>query len=168
MNVSSWSIRNPVPAVLAFAMLTFFGVTAFKAMKIQMFPRRRPADGHGGGDIAGRLARPDGSRGGAQDRERPRQPAGAEAHVHPDQGCTAIISAEFRLERDSRLALEDVRSAVARIRSELPREMLDPVHQQGGIERRADRDLRDHLAEDETRKNCPGSWTTTSPGCCSA
>src|SRR3990172_4583822 len=40
---------------------------------------------------------------------------------------TAIISAEFRLERDSRLALEDVRSAVARIRSELPREMLDPV-----------------------------------------
>ncbi|HEU0188254.1 MAG TPA: efflux RND transporter permease subunit, partial [Gallionellaceae bacterium] len=40
---------------------------------------------------------------------------------------TAIVSAEFRLERDSRLALEDVRSAVSRIRGDLPREMLDPV-----------------------------------------
>jgi len=40
---------------------------------------------------------------------------------------SAIVSAEFRLERDSRLALEDVRSAVSRIRGDLPREMLDPV-----------------------------------------
>jgi multidrug efflux pump subunit AcrB len=40
---------------------------------------------------------------------------------------SVIISAEYRLERDSRLALEDVRSAVSRIRGELPRDMLDPV-----------------------------------------
>ena len=34
MNVSAWSIRNPIPAILGFAMLTFLGVMAFKAMKI--------------------------------------------------------------------------------------------------------------------------------------
>ena len=38
MNVSAWSIRNPIPAVLAFVMLTFLGVMSFRAMKIQLFP----------------------------------------------------------------------------------------------------------------------------------
>jgi multidrug efflux pump subunit AcrB len=38
MNVSSWSIRNPVPGVLLFIMLTLVGLVAFKAMKIQNFP----------------------------------------------------------------------------------------------------------------------------------
>jgi len=35
INVSSWSIRNPIPSVLLFVMLTFVGVMSFKAMKIQ-------------------------------------------------------------------------------------------------------------------------------------
>ncbi len=38
MNVSTWSIRNPIPAVLLFIMLTLFGLMAFKGMKIQQFP----------------------------------------------------------------------------------------------------------------------------------
>ena len=37
MNVSSWSIRNPIPAILFFIMLTLAGLMAFKAMKIQQF-----------------------------------------------------------------------------------------------------------------------------------
>ncbi len=47
--------------------------------------------------------------------------------VHQVKDGTAIVSAEFRLERDSRAALDDVRSTVTRIRGDLPREMLDPV-----------------------------------------
>ena len=38
MNVSSWSIRNPIPAVLLFLMLTLLGAMAFKGMKVQQFP----------------------------------------------------------------------------------------------------------------------------------
>ena len=38
MNVSSWSIRNPIPAVLLFFLLTLAGLIAFRAMKIQNFP----------------------------------------------------------------------------------------------------------------------------------
>ena len=34
MNVSSWSIRNPIPAILFFLLLTLAGIMAFKAMKI--------------------------------------------------------------------------------------------------------------------------------------
>ena len=38
MNVSSWSIRNPIPAVMLFVLLTFGGLLSFNAMKVQNFP----------------------------------------------------------------------------------------------------------------------------------
>ena len=38
MNVSAWSIKNPIPAILLFIMLTLLGLMGFRAMKIQQFP----------------------------------------------------------------------------------------------------------------------------------
>ena len=38
LNVSSWSIRNPIPAVMLFVLLCFAGVLSFNAMKVQQFP----------------------------------------------------------------------------------------------------------------------------------
>ena len=38
MNVSAWSIKNPIPAVMLFVMLSFAGMLAFKSMKVQQFP----------------------------------------------------------------------------------------------------------------------------------
>ncbi|MBX9705516.1 MAG: efflux RND transporter permease subunit, partial [Gammaproteobacteria bacterium] len=38
MNISSWSIKNPVPALILFILLTLAGSMSFKAMKIQNFP----------------------------------------------------------------------------------------------------------------------------------
>ena len=38
LNVSSWSIRNPIPAVMLFVLLTFAGLMSFNAMKVQNFP----------------------------------------------------------------------------------------------------------------------------------
>jgi len=127
MNVSAWSIRNPIPAVLAFVMLTFLGVMAFKAMKIQMFP-----------DIDLPMVTVTASMPGASpdqmEAEVARKIENALAsaqglkHLYTQvKDGTAIISAEFRLERDSHAALEDVRSTVSRIRGDLPREMLDPT-----------------------------------------
>jgi multidrug efflux pump subunit AcrB len=37
MNVSAWSIRNPIPSVLLFLLLTLAGLLAFKNMRIQQF-----------------------------------------------------------------------------------------------------------------------------------
>ena len=127
MNVSAWSIRNPIPAVLGFAMLTFLGFMAFKAMKIQLFP-----------DIDLPMITVTASMPGASPDQMEAEVARKiENTLASAQGLkhlytqvkdgVAVVSAEFRLERDSRLALEDVRSAVSRIRSDLPREMLDPV-----------------------------------------
>ncbi len=37
-NVSAWSIRRPIPAVLAFAVLTILGLISFRAMSVTRFP----------------------------------------------------------------------------------------------------------------------------------
>lgn len=38
MRISAWAIRNPIPVVLLFILLTVSGVVAFMRMPIQMFP----------------------------------------------------------------------------------------------------------------------------------
>ena len=127
MNVSSWSIRNPIPAVLAFVMLTFLGIMAFKAMNIQLFPDIDLPNITVTASMPG--ASPD-----QMEVEVARKIENALAgvqglkHLYTQvKDGSAVISAEFRLERDSRLALEDVRSTISRIRGDLPREMLEPV-----------------------------------------
>jgi multidrug efflux pump subunit AcrB len=127
MNVSAWSIRNPIPALLGFALLTFMGFMAFKAMKIQLFPDidlpmitvTAAMPGASPDQMEAEVARKiENALAGAQGLK----------HIYTQvKDGLVIVSAEFRLERDSRLALEDVRSTVTRIRSDLPQEMLDPV-----------------------------------------
>ncbi|MDO8989502.1 MAG: efflux RND transporter permease subunit [Sideroxyarcus sp.] len=127
MNVSAWSIRNPIPAILGFILLTLMGVMAYKAMKIQMFP-----------DIDLPMITVTASMPGASpdqmEAEVARKIENALAsaqglkHIYSQvKDGSAIVSAEFRLERNSQAALEDVRSTVTRIRGDLPKEMLDPV-----------------------------------------
>ncbi len=127
MNVSAWSIRNPVPAVLGFILLTFMGIAAFKVMKIQLFP-----------DIDLPMVTVSAQLPGASPDQMETEVArkienglaGVQGlkHLYTQvKDGSAIVSAEFRLERDSLLALEDVRSTIARIRGDLPREMLEPV-----------------------------------------
>ena len=38
MNVSAWSIRQPIPSVLLFVVLTIAGILGFRAMKVQNMP----------------------------------------------------------------------------------------------------------------------------------
>src|SRR5512144_2577121 len=38
MNISAWSIRNPVPSVLLFVLLTVCGLLAFSKLQVQNFP----------------------------------------------------------------------------------------------------------------------------------
>ncbi|HOZ66146.1 MAG TPA: efflux RND transporter permease subunit, partial [Burkholderiaceae bacterium] len=38
MNFSSWSIKNPIPAIMLFVLLTLAGLMSFRAMKVQQFP----------------------------------------------------------------------------------------------------------------------------------
>jgi multidrug efflux pump subunit AcrB len=38
VNVSAWCIRNPIPALMLFVLLSFGGINAFLSMKVQNFP----------------------------------------------------------------------------------------------------------------------------------
>ena len=127
MNFSAWSIRNPIPAVLLFIMLTLAGLMAFRAMKIQNFP-----------DIDLPTVTVSASLPGASpaqlETEVARKIENSIAtlqglkHIHTTlQDGSATVTAEFRLEKPTQEAVDDVRAAVARVRSDMPGELSDPV-----------------------------------------
>ena len=127
MNVSAWSIRNPIPGMLLFIMLTLFGLMAFKAMKIQNFP-----------DIdlptITVTANLPGASPAQLETEVARKIENSIAtlqgvkHIYTTvQDGTATITVEFRLEKPTQEAVDDVRAAVSRVRSDLPGDLRDPV-----------------------------------------
>ena len=127
MNVSAWSIRNPIPGVLLFIMLSLLGLMGFRAMKIQNFP-----------DIDLPTVTVSASLPGASpaqlETEVARKLENSIAtlqgikHIYTTvQDGSAIVTAEFRLEKPTQEAVDDVRAAVARVRSELPGDLRDPV-----------------------------------------
>jgi hypothetical protein len=86
MNVSAWSIRNPIPALLLFALLTLLGLMAFKGMGIQQFPDVDLPTGAVTASLPGAAPAQMENRGGAQDRELGRHAAGRQAHLHQGAG----------------------------------------------------------------------------------
>ena len=127
MNVSAWCIRNPIPSVLLFIMLSLGGLMGFKAMKVQQFP-----------DIDLPTVTVTASLPGAApaqlETEVARKIENSIAsiqglkHIYSKlQDGSATITAEFRLEKPTQEAVDDVRDAVSRVRSDLPADMRDPV-----------------------------------------
>jgi len=127
MNVSAWSIRNPIPAVMLFVLLTFGGVLSFNLMKVQNFP-----------DIDLPTVIVTASLPGAAPAQLETDVARKiENSIATVQGLKHIYTkvqdgvvthtAEFRLEKPVQEAVDDVRSAVARVRAELPSDLRDPI-----------------------------------------
>ncbi len=127
MNVSAWCIKNPIPSVMQFVMLTLAGLLGFKNMKIQQFP-----------DIdlptINITASLPGTAPAQMETEVARKIENAVASLTgvkniytKVQDGVAIVTVEFRLEKVTQEALDDVRSAVARVRADLPAELRDPV-----------------------------------------
>lgn len=129
INVSSWSIKNPTPSVLLFIMLTLAGLLGFQAMKIQNFP-----------DIDLPTVTVTAALPGASPAQMETEVARKiENSIATVQGVkhvyttltdgTATIMVEFRLEKPTQEAVDDVRDAVSRIRSDLPTDLRDPIIQ---------------------------------------
>jgi multidrug efflux pump subunit AcrB len=127
MSLSAWSIRNPIAAVLLFIMLTFMGLLGFKAMKVSNFP-----------DIdlptVTILAALPGASPAQLETEVARKIENSLAavqgvkHIYTTlQDGAANIMVEFRLEKSTQEAVDNVRDAVARVRSDLPADLRDPV-----------------------------------------
>lgn len=129
INVSAWSIRNPTPGILLFVLLTLAGLMGFTAMRIQNFP-----------DMDLSTVTVTASLPGASPSQLETDVARKiENALAAMQGVkhisttlsegTAIIAVDFRLEKSSQEAVDDVRDAVARVRSDLPGDLRDPVIQ---------------------------------------
>jgi multidrug efflux pump subunit AcrB len=127
MNVSTWSIRNPIASVLLFIMLTLMGLVGFKAMKISNFPDiDLPTV-----NISAALP---GASPSQMETEVARKIENSLAtvqgvkHIYTTlQDGAANIMVEFRLEKSTQEAVDNVRDAVARVRSDLPADLRDPV-----------------------------------------
>lgn len=127
MNVSSWSIRNPVPAILLFFLLTVLGVLGFQRLEIQDFPDMDlPTI-----EISASL---EGAAPAQLETEVARKIEDKLASLtRLDHITTTItegavsISVSFQLDKDSEEALSEVRNAVDSARAELPAGMNSPT-----------------------------------------
>ncbi|MBV4552042.1 efflux RND transporter permease subunit [Pseudomonas sp. SWRI102] len=133
LNLSSWSIRNPTPSVLLFLLLTLAGLMGFWKMKVQNFP-----------DVDLPMVTVSVELPGASPEQLENDVARKiEDSLATVQGVKHIqsiltdgnadITVEFRLEKPTQEALDDVRDAVSRVRADLPADLRDPVIQKNEL-----------------------------------
>jgi multidrug efflux pump subunit AcrB len=127
MNFSSLSIKNPIPAIMLFALLTLAGMLAYKANPVQDFPDIELP-------IVTIVATLDGSAPAQLETEVARK---IEDSVATLQGVKNIYTTvldgvstttvEFILEKQISDAVNEVRDAVARVKADMPAELRDPT-----------------------------------------
>ena len=127
MNFSAWSIRNPVPTLMLFVLLTLGGLFAFHQMKVQNFPDIEMP-------MVTVVAALPGATPGQLENEVARKIENSLATVQGVKHITSnivdgavTILVEFQLEKNLQEAQDDVRSAVARVRSDLPTDLQEPI-----------------------------------------
>ena len=127
LNVSAYSIRNPLIAILLFVLLTLGGIYGFMQMKVQQFPDidlpavvvtvtlPGAAPSQLENDIAKKIENKLTSIEGVK-------------HIRTTlQTGAATMVTEFVLEKDIQEAVDDVRSAVGEVRGDLPAAANDPI-----------------------------------------
>lgn len=127
LNVSAYSIRNPLVAILLFVLLTLGGLYGFMQMKVQQFPDidlpavvvtvtlPGAAPSQLENDIAKKIENKLTSIEGVK-------------HIRTTlQTGAATMVTEFVLEKDIQEAVDDVRSAVGEVRGDLPAAANDPI-----------------------------------------
>ncbi len=126
MNVSAWSIRNPVPSLVLFVLLSLAGMLAFKSMKVQNFPDL---------DLPTIMvtATLPGASPGQMETEVARKIENAVVSVQglkniytKVQDGSVLVTCEFRIEKPVQEALDEIRSAVNGVRTDLPAALLEP------------------------------------------
>ncbi|MGA1733359.1 MAG: efflux RND transporter permease subunit, partial [Burkholderiaceae bacterium] len=129
INVSSWSIRNPIAASMVFVLLTVAGLLSYNSMKVQNFPDldlptitvTATLPGAAPGQLETDVARK------LENALAPLQ--GLKNITTKVQDGVASLTAQFRLEKPVQEALDEVRSAVQSVRADLPSDVRDPVVQ---------------------------------------
>ena len=128
-QMSSWAIKNPIPIILLFLLLTLGGVVGFMGMRINQNP-----------DIDFPLVAVTAARPGSAPAEMEVQVtrliedslAGLSGVRHINSNITDGVSTttiEFELGTDTDRATNDVRNAMTGLRASLPQDMQEPAVQ---------------------------------------
>ncbi|WP_075794670.1 efflux RND transporter permease subunit [Massilia putida] len=127
MNISALSIKHPVPAILLFILLTMAGLLGFRELLVQDAPDIEAPS------IGVTTALP-GASPPQLETEVARKIEGSLAAISGIRHTYTTISdgvvqtnIEFRIEKDMAEAMNEVRDALNRVRSDLPPEVRDPV-----------------------------------------
>lgn len=127
MNFSTWSIRNPIPSVMLFLILSIAGMFAFHTMKVQNLPDMDFPTVTVSASLPG-AAPPQLETEVARKLENAIAPVQGLKNLRTSiQDGVVSITAEFRLEKPVQEAVDDVRSVVQGVRADLPADLRDPV-----------------------------------------
>lgn len=129
MNFSSWAIRNPVPPILLFFVLCVLGIISFMGLPITKFPNidiplvkvQVTDQGSAPSELESQITKK------VEDAI-----AGVSGVDHIQSDISDSVSntvVRFKLEVNSDRALNDVKDAIAKIRSDLPRTINEPIVQ---------------------------------------
>ncbi len=134
LNISAWSIKQPIPSLVLFAVLMLLGTLSFQSLPVTRFPNI---------DIP--IVQIGVTQSGAAPVELETQVTKRiEDAVASVNGVKHIVSTivdgastttmEFRLEINTDRALNDVKDAIAKVRADLPRTIDEPVIQRIDVE----------------------------------
>jgi multidrug efflux pump subunit AcrB len=128
LNVSAWSVRRPIPAVVAFAVLTVLGLVSFRTMSITRFPNIDIP-------VVQVLITQSGAAPAELESQVTKKVEDAVASVNgvwhiastvTDGSSSTVI--QFNVGSvDIDRALNDVKDGIAKIRDDLPRTIDEPV-----------------------------------------
>ena len=134
MRISAWAIRNPIPVVSLFILLTIAGIVAYVGLPIKQFPNVNfpvvsvtvTQNGAAPSEVENQITRP---------IENALSGVAGVKHI----SSTAVLGSstttvEFELHSDMQKATDDVRTAVERARVELPAGIDPPLVQRLDID----------------------------------
>ncbi len=127
INISAWSIRNPIPGIVLFAVLLLLGIVSFTRLPVTRFPNIDIP-------IISVTVTQTGSAPAELETQITKEVEDAVSNITgikhvrstlTDGASTTVL--EFRLETDIDRALDDVKDAITRIRANLPRTIDEPI-----------------------------------------
>ncbi|CAH1194500.1 HAE1 family hydrophobic/amphiphilic exporter-1 [Candidatus Nitrotoga sp. BS] len=134
LRISSWAIRNPIPVIVLFLALLIAGVAGYRSLPVKLYP-----------DVSFAIVQVSVTLSGAAASEVETQITRAvEAAVSNVAGVKHLRSAvsqglstttvEFEIGIDPQKATDEVRAAIDRIRSNLPRGIEQPIVQRFDVD----------------------------------
>lgn len=155
MNFSAWAIRNPVPPILAFILLTLTGLMAFQRLDVQNFPDMdlptikisASLEGAAAAQLETEVARK------IEDGLTGLDKLDSVTTTITDGSVT--ISVAFDVSKDGQVALDEVKNAVDGVQGDLPTDMNAPTVSKSNL---GDSPLITFVVSSDTLDEAELSW----------